>query len=573
MPFGGRVPSNAQWRLLLALATDLSPYIDKNDFRVIKDIAEKRDVQRYLELGEYWGLRSIDPLHNSSTHSRDASLYMLASFLSKYQFPGDNLEKVTLDTFRSFEQKCYEYNRSGYRKFTWSDDVRVQSWRSRFMQFIRDVIGDFPVFSEIAKNARHGKGRTVGLNAKYGHRFYKNCKLPYEVTADCLPYARRVIAYDERWVRALEKHFNMPFSCVTNDQLFRVVPGNLVLFAPKNSKILRTIACEPGSNVHLQLGVDGFFRERLLKHGVNINDQSINQRLAKAGSITHLFSTFDLRGASELVTRVLIDKNFPPEWACFLDELRSPLGMLPDGTTVRYEKISSMGNGYTFALETLVFAAAVYAVGGDLGVDSHVYGDDIIVPSHLGEDLMELLDLLGFELNTDKSFFEPNGVRESCGTDYRNGLDIRPVFMKIPLDDEKNTIFTVYTLHNRIMKWWDDHIGDYDCELTACSLLRGWVPVQYQLSGPPNREELSSYFAVRQQGSYHHQYGFIHDACVAVPVKHEVEPHLFYFALLNHSLKDCRSEEGTKFDVTQRGVYRAVVKRASRRSFAWPTTF
>ena len=572
MPFGGRVPANAEWRLLLALVEDLSPYIDKNDVKLIKDIAEKRDVQRYFELGDYWGLRSIDPVANSSTHTRDASLYLLCSFLSKFQFENRDLESVTMATFLQFERNCFEYNREGYRQFTWSDDVQVQAWRSRFMGFIREVIGDYPAFDKIAKNVRHGKGRTVSLNAKYGHRFYKYNRFPYDVTADCLPHARRVIRSDERWVRALEEAFDKPFHGITDDQLFRVVPGNLVLFVPKNAKTLRTIACEPTMNVNVQLGVDGFIRERLLKFGVNINDQSLNQRMAKEGSLTGALATYDLKGASELVTRALIDKNFPPEWVCLLDELRSPLGQLPDGSTIRYEKISSMGNGYTFALETLIFAAAVHAVGGKLGVDSHVYGDDIILPTDLGPDLVKLLNLMGFLINTDKSFFEPTGVRESCGTDYRNGLDIRPVFMKVPLTSSDNTIFAVYTLHNKIMKWWDTHIGDPICP-GACQLLQRWVPQQYHCFGPPNADELSSYFASRVEGRRTDFYGFIHDAVVAKPKTHEIPESAWYFALLLHDLKDCASDSGTKFSVTQRGVYSAIVKRDSRRAFAWPKHF
>lgn len=584
MPFGGVVPPHAEWRLLRALAEDLSEFIDINDKKLIMDIAEKRDLARYFELADYWGLRSIDPNYNSSTKTRDAALYLLCSFISKCRFDDKGLEEVTLGTFLEFERMCYAYNRSGYRTLSWSSDTAIQLYYGRMQQFIRDVIGETPDFRKCSVTARHGKGRTVNLNARYGNRFYKNKTLPYEVTANCLPHARRLIACDARWVRALEDHFSCDLSAITDDMLFRVVPGNLVLFVPKNAKTLRTIACEPTMNMPLQLGVDGFIRNRLKKFGIDIDDQTINQRLAREGSLTNMLSTFDLKGASDTITIAVIEKLLPRDWVVYLHDLRSETGTLPNGEVIRYSKLSSMGNGYTFAIETLIFAAAVFAVGGTLGVDSHVYGDDIILPSHLNDELTKLLNACGFIINTDKSFFEANGVRESCGTDYRLGINIRPVFLKTPLAHEDNSVFAVYTLHNKMLMWWDDHIGDERIP-SVCCLLAKWLPSQFHCYGPPNREELSSYLVSRTPGRRTDFYGFIHDAVLAIPKTHHVGDDDWWWALLQVDIKqvllkpngsfldNVNFDDSTGFSVTQRGTYHVKIKRNSRRSFAWPTTF
>ena len=576
----GRIPKHPEWRLLRALVDDVTPYIDANDRKVIIDIVDKRDFQRYLELGEYWGLQSIDPVHHCSTVSRNASLYLLSSFLKKWRCNDANLEETTIETFLSYEAHCYAYNKEGYRELSWSDDATVQLHYARMMLFIEQVLGTNPDIDEILIDARHGPGRTVHLSSRYGNRFYKNNRLPYEVTADALPLARRVIASDDRWRCAITEHFSRDFHEIANSELFRVVPGNLVMFVPKDAKSLRTIAAEPAMNIYIQLGVDGFIRRRLKRFGVDINDQTFNQRLAYLGSIDNSYATLDLKGASDTVSLRLIEKLLPLPWVELLYKLRCDTGTLPDGRVIRYNKISSMGNGYTFALETLIFAAAVFAVGGSLGDDSHVYGDDIALPTKHVPALKKLLGCCGFLINHDKSFVDPTFTRESCGADFEAGVNIRPVFLKEPLATQN--AFEIYSLHNKLLKWFDNNVGHIEAP-TSCGLLVGWTPVHMQLFGPPDPLDLSSYFVSRIPGHRSSQYGYVHDRAVAVPRYHKVceepeEGSIFSdFAnsclWLQHDLKDCTSDEGTKFAVTQRNDYKIVAKRGCARVFAWPTTF
>jgi hypothetical protein len=93
-----------------------------------------------------------------------------------------------------------------------------------------------------------------------------------------------------------------------------------------------------------------------------------------------------------------------------------------------------MGNGATFAIETLVFASACLAVGAKPG-KFVVYGDDIIIPTCLVAKLNKLLAYLGFRLNQAKSYTE-GPFRESCGTDWFNGIDVTPFYIRI-LDNRK----------------------------------------------------------------------------------------------------------------------------------------
>jgi hypothetical protein len=116
---------------------------------------------------------------------------------------------------------------------------------------------------------------------------------------------------------------------------------------------------------------------------------------------------------------------FPNDWFKYLDQLRSPhfRGAFGEGT---YEKFSSMGNGSTFCIETLVFAAACKAVGS---TRFSVYGDDVIIESSLVEDYIRLCAHLGFKVNVDKSFHE-GPFRESCGKDFYRGIECTPVFIR-----------------------------------------------------------------------------------------------------------------------------------------------
>jgi hypothetical protein len=106
---------------------------------------------------------------------------------------------------------------------------------------------------------------------------------------------------------------------------------------------------------------------------------------------------------------------------------------------LKYEKFSSMGNGYTFELETLIFWGLCMGVCRELELEPSqvlVYGDDIVVPVAAYELLSEVLTFCGFTLNSKKSFGS-GPFRESCGKDYFLGADVRPFFLKeIPYEIE-----------------------------------------------------------------------------------------------------------------------------------------
>jgi hypothetical protein len=171
--------------------------------------------------------------------------------------------------------------------------------------------------------------------------------------------------------------------------------------------------------------------------------------------------------------------------------LRSPFGTL-DGDSIQYEKISSMGNGYTFAVESALFTSIVYGVtraiqGSFDRNDFAVYGDDIVVRKSLQPLMIRMLNLAGFTINHDKSF--DNGpFRESCGADYFNGEPVRPVF----LTEKPSTVFGLWNDHNRLQRLL--HMRNLLWESKTCSQFDRWIPDCYKVFvGPYSDTDFDSY--------------------------------------------------------------------------------
>lgn len=200
---------------------------------------------------------------------------------------------------------------------------------------------------------------------------------------------------------------------------------------PKDSRTDRTITIGPSINVAYQLAIGRHMRKRLLDAGLDLNQgQEMHRRLACVASRRGHLATIDLKNASNNVSKGLVRLLASSEWFDLLDLVRSPEVRLPSGAWLRLEMFSGMGNGYTFELETAIFAAVCLACADRQGLtltpydNFGVYGDDIIIPVDLVEQVLSCLSFLGFEVNYQKSFWDGN-FRESCGGDFFNGYPVR----------------------------------------------------------------------------------------------------------------------------------------------------
>lgn len=218
-----------------------------------------------------------------------------------------------------------------------------------------------------------------------------------------------------------------------------VVSSNRLSFVPKNDEISRCICIEPTLSTITQSGV-GRIIERLLdeRFGISLSKQpDRNRELARLGSRSDELVTIDLSSASDSMSLKMLHYVLPPQFFRLLCEHRS-LSTLDGPRTVELHMVSTMGNGFTFPLQTMLFSAVVGACMKRRGIpfDSAryskswgVFGDDIICPEIVSRDVISLLTLLGFKVNTDKTFVK-GPFRESCGGDYFLGSNIRGVYVK-----------------------------------------------------------------------------------------------------------------------------------------------
>jgi len=208
------------------------------------------------------------------------------------------------------------------------------------------------------------------------------------------------------------------------------------VFVPKSYKTFRTISMEPSTLQYTQQGV---WREiervvsgsAFLRNRIGFREQARNQRLAQIGSINRNYATLDLSAASDSVSYAIVKKLFRgTKLLRFLVATRSTHTLLPDGRLIALKKFAPMGSALCFPIETIIFAAICQYVTREHGVsgDYSVFGDDIIVPTQTAEDVMYVLETLGFSVNRSKSFYDPNTwFRESCGGEYCDGFDVTPV--------------------------------------------------------------------------------------------------------------------------------------------------
>lgn len=363
-----------------------------------------------------------------------AADYLCISFIKKYtgMATGVDLRGTALAGFKSAESMCERTNRRLTSGSPLSGDSEAAIRHAR--KKILDVIGPRPTV-RIFDGCKWSAGATATLRRgsfpddKMGPR--------PSVSAQALQYAILVLNHDAAWRSALTD--GRPVA--END--FEVVNYNKFVSVPKNAFTDRGICAEPTMNAFLQQGVGQFIRRRLRNVGIDLNDQTVNQSRA---AWCHLVdeATIDLSMASDTMSRELVQLLLPPLWFRYLEDLRCPSTKLPDGTMVDLAKFSSMGNAYTFELESLIF----WAIGSSFDETVTVYGDDIILSSECSSRFISTIEELGFRVNTQKSFTS-GSFYESCGKHFFNGDDVTPIFQK----EKLTSLSELVRCHNRVLRY------------------------------------------------------------------------------------------------------------------------
>ncbi|DAD51036.1 RNA-directed RNA polymerase [ssRNA phage SRR6960551_11] len=341
------------------------------------------------------------------------------------------LDEVARDTFWECEKQCTMSNvvllrHVDHPVLETAVEQAADAMFSRARRWIARVLGKLPTVLD----GRFGPGATYE-SAEWCRKnivaYDKLCNIPR-----CTPLAK---SFEDHLV--WQTGLRHAWEAVAVDRFIPTVPGNRFTSVAKDSSKNRGICIEPGLNIWAQLAVGGAIRRSLKVVGIDLDhNQTLHRQLACAASLSGRFVTIDLSNASDTICTALVRLLLPDEWHELLDSLRShktrvtiKRGKRMVKKWVLLQKFSSMGNGFTFELETLIFSALAHACGGEVGVDSYVYGDDIIVPQEIARDVIAILRYAGFTPNKRKTFVT-TAFRESCGGDFLSGFNVRPYFLK-----------------------------------------------------------------------------------------------------------------------------------------------
>lgn len=233
-------------------------------------------------------------------------------------------------------------------------------------------------------------------------------------------------------------------------------------FVPKSFKSVRAISPNTVIGSLYTDGIGRMITRRLKAAGLDISSlQATHRDLARLASLNGELATCDQSSASDNITSRLVELLLPRDWVDALSLGRIDRVTLPSGAETHLESFCTMGIGYTFPLQTLIFYALAkgidYQFNAERGLVS-CYGDDLIFPSANMPFFERLCSHLGLVINADKSF-SSGGFRESCGGDYYRGMDVRPFQPKWVSSDccDKTQILALsYYLFNGFRRRWDD---------------------------------------------------------------------------------------------------------------------
>lgn len=399
--------------------------------------------------------------------------------------PGASEEErkaAALKAWEDGEALCYSTNQrlSPFLVSPLSSDAPAVFLR-RVRRRLLSWLGQAPDDDELKARARHGPGTTFSskvANPTAADKYDDTMSL----TSGASWYLANIVG--TKWgALAGARYVSNPDDCV------QFTKGNRWTTVPKTALTHRNIAIEPSLNIYFQLAVGSALRARMRKRaGWDLdNVAGIHREMARQSSIDGRFATIDLSNASDSLcknlVRVLLRDS---SWLPILEDLRSTRTLV-NGRWHVLEKFSSMGNGYTFELETCIFAAiaaeclVLRGIEPKFGQSLFVFGDDIIVPTEAAQLVVDTLQWSGFQVNKDKTFLA-GPFRESCGGDYYLGVPVRGYYLKEGLSNVHHD--RIFAIHNGSKVVLENAKVD-PSRFLEC--LRARLPVALRRMGGPTR--------------------------------------------------------------------------------------
>lgn len=366
-----------------------------------KTIGSPFSIMLYLMI-EYEDFKGITELSIDADNYLDVDLfaddYLLCKVLKKS--PNLPLDVITSDqaikAFFECEESCKLQNQK-------IEEMRSDPALEKVRKIVSSLLG--PLSSDtlngICDSQRFSSGTTTALMGDSGWTRSTKYDGNIHLTDDLYPFARSLMG--ESWIE-------------TSARKLDIVRGNVFCTVPKTSLTDRPICIEPSLNMRVQLGIGHCLKTKLKNFGFSIQYQEKNRELAKRAYDDSL-ATIDFSSASDTIAWSLVRVLLPDDWFHLLELCRSKETFIND-EYINLHKFSSMGNGYTFELESIIFLAmALSVVPMEEWMNVSIYGDDLIVPQSYVEELSDIFTTSGVYMNDSKSFLAGNFF-ESCGADY-----------------------------------------------------------------------------------------------------------------------------------------------------------
>lgn len=374
--------------------------------------------------GDIPNIRQLLPeTDDSSEPSRFKATYQIASILKRFRFRKDTysdseLVKKSIDDFISTQKRVASVHLDDVSAFT---NIVLDGAAA----YIRKVLGSYSD-EEHRRLCRFGRRASVGIPAREACEASR-WELPISGSSEQISWfdaeMRHVDCVQEYWINQLDSD--------PNRSVYQETSSLKLTLVPKTFKALRSIMPNTTIGSYMSFGLGEMIRNRLKRVGCNISTQQMRHRyLAQSASVHGLHVTLDLSAASDSISVQLIQRLFPCDWVAILNQSRIGVVELPDGSLYKSNTFCTMGIGYTFPLQTLVFLALLTSIQAIL-YHRHdrrtisVYGDDMIYAVRMHSQVLTVFEELGFVVNVDKTFHEGH-FRESCGGDYYHGVDVRP---------------------------------------------------------------------------------------------------------------------------------------------------
>ena len=391
----------------------------KTDFRSVhSDIADGLDVSDILTYRQ-----TIQPTYWHAPVTYFKRRYQLESLFKRYRFANDlftdkELEARTIAKFLETQNRIAVKKNVTHRAF-----LVLQKARS----IVKEILGSYDE-EEHFQACKFGSKADVGCPAASAYLDIKLQVAKISGSSEHREWFRKnYLQTDDILSDILEQRI-VPYSEEYDDDTTMGCTESLKLVAvPKKFNIKRSIMPNTRIGSFFTLGLGKVIEKRLTKIGLNIKRlQRLHRLLAKRYSNTRTHVTADLSAASDSFVWELIARLVPRKWLHILAKGRLT-NVTIDSKVYKLESFMTMGIGFTFPLQTLLFYSIIKAIMELSGVQGRVsvYGDDLIYPRRIHHFVSQIFTDIGFLLNDDKTFVH-HYFRESCGGDYYCGVDVRP---------------------------------------------------------------------------------------------------------------------------------------------------